>query len=74
MENFLADKLNEDDFRHQWLTTLQMDSALRSKQEFNLLDSLYGDVDQALTGINSRSTLSIVKLKDKVSELLKQLK
>ena len=48
LEKFLSGSLLEQDFERQWLFAFQQDASLRSTRQFNLLNSLYGDVDAAI--------------------------
>lgn len=48
LQDFIQGALPQQDFTNQWLKTFQMDAAMRSTEEFALLNSLFGDVDAAL--------------------------
>lgn len=45
---FITGQLDEKQFSKQWLLTFRNDAALRSTEEFALLNSLFGDVDSVL--------------------------
>lgn len=71
LEQLLEEKIDEKDFEYQWLTTFQADATLRSSQEFDLLNSLYGDVDFALQVGNPQESSDI---KSRAKEIYNQLK
>lgn len=73
LEQLLDGTLSEIDFENHWLYTFQQDATARSSQEFELLNSLYGDVDAR---ISEKSTLGMMttSLKEKAAQLLKSLK
>lgn len=78
LEKYLSDQISEHEFEMQWLTTFQMDDSLRSTQEFDLLNSLFGDVDEAINakmgnGLDMAKQCHHKTLKFKAQQLLKQL-
>ncbi len=50
LEGFISGSLSAHDFELKWLTTFQQDATPRTTQEFDLLNRLFGDVDEALSG------------------------
>lgn len=48
LRQYVSGNVGEEKFKFQWLAMFQMDSELRSTQEFDLLNSLFGDVDRAI--------------------------
>lgn len=50
LEKYVEGNIAESEFEGEWLTTFQKDATPRSKEEFDLLNSLYGDVDAAIAG------------------------
>ncbi|MBN4067315.1 thioredoxin family protein [Simkania negevensis] len=63
LEQYLTAGMSDAEFEKQWLLTFQMDSTPRSTNEFELLNSLYGDVDAAiestvLAGASSKLSLA----------------
>lgn len=52
---FIAEGLSDREFKQQWLSAFQIDSSLRSTDEFELLNSLFGDVDVAIASRQSTS-------------------
>ena len=48
LKAFTSGAIDEETFTERWLSLFQMDSTPRSSEEFALLDSLFGDVDQAI--------------------------
>lgn len=48
LQDFVQGKMGAQEFESRWLTTFQMDATPRSTAEFSTLNSLFGDVDQAL--------------------------
>lgn len=77
LEKYVGDELDEGTFTQRWLKTFQMDSSLRSTKEFNLLNSLFGDVDEALSSHPLQGLKPPCKghdrLKKKAASLLQQL-
>lgn len=58
LQNFVTGEISEDSFTKKWLLTFQSDASLRNTHEFALLNSLYGDVDAALSnGIQGKGNL-----------------
>ncbi|OJU80351.1 MAG: hypothetical protein BGO10_06815 [Chlamydia sp. 32-24] len=45
LQSYVQDEMSEDVFTQRWLLTFQSDATLRSTEEFNLLNNLFGDVD-----------------------------
>lgn len=58
LKQFIDEKLSEAEFENHWLMTFQMDATPRSTEQFDLLNSLFGDVDQAIANKFSQSSLS----------------
>jgi len=48
LKDFVQGNISTQEFENKWLTTFQMDATPRSTAEFSTLNSLFGDVDQAL--------------------------
>ncbi len=48
LQEFVQDKIPPQDFEQRWLSTFQMDATPRSTHEFEVLNSLFGDVDAAV--------------------------
>lgn len=48
LQDFIGEKIDEERFAEMWLSKFQLDSTLRSTEEFTLLNSLFGDVDLAI--------------------------
>jgi len=48
LQKLLSDNLSEKDFEYHWLTTFQSDATPRSTEQFELLNSLFGNVDEAI--------------------------
>lgn len=76
LEQLLAGSLASDEFEERWLYTFQQDASPRSTGEFELLNSLYGDVDER---INEKLSLKVtssspVTLEEKAEQLLKSLR
>ncbi|MGA8163673.1 MAG: monothiol bacilliredoxin BrxC family protein [Waddliaceae bacterium] len=83
LNKYVAEDLSDREFSKQWLSTFQIDSALRSTEEFELLNSLFGDVDAAIANRESMSVsgpFAFVSpsgsksLKIRASDLLERLK
>ena len=73
LENYLEGRIDEQSFTQEWLETFRMDSSLRSTEEFNLLNSLFGDVDMAYTSmLNGEEPVSNT-LKVRAEGLLQQI-
>ncbi len=74
IEKLLKGQLSETDFRQQWLFTFQQDATARPNEQFELLNSLYGDVDVAI----HQPTLGVVPekspLREKARNLLNKMK
>jgi bacillithiol system protein YtxJ len=84
LRQYVTGNIGEEKFKFQWLALFQMDSQLRSSQEFNLLNSLFGDVDKAIEEevlFNASESIhkspqkhrSVGSLKSKAEILLKEL-
>ncbi len=52
LKEFIEEEIDEERFAEKWLSKFQLDSTLRSTEEFTLLNSLFGDVDLAIMGTN----------------------
>lgn len=78
LEDFVQGNISSQEFEHKWLTTFQMDATPRSTEEFDTLNSLFGDVDQALQGgfqrLDSFEKQQTELLKDKAHQVLSSLK
>lgn len=74
LEKLMKKELSEQEFRTQWLTTFQLDSALRSSEQFNLLNGLFGDVDAALSKSIFGTLDPSSQLRERASNLLDALK
>ncbi|GAB4228684.1 MAG: DUF2847 family protein [Chlamydiales bacterium] len=72
LSQYLEGNIPEETFRQKWLITFQSDATPRSSQQFNLLNSLFGDVDAALS-INSRIGQTTKTLRDQAEKLYKAL-
>lgn len=68
LKQFIDGKLSEDEFEHHWLITFQMDATPRSTEQFNILNSLFGDVDQAIASKFSQSNPKL-QMKEKAHHL-----
>ena len=84
LHQYVSGMIIEEEFKNQWLAMFQMDAALRSTQEFDLLNSLFGDVDRAIEekemfrtsgplAMASASSSSKDALKTRAEKLLKDL-
>lgn len=72
LKQYIDGKLSEDEFENNWLITFQMDSTPRSTSQFNLLNSLFGDVDQAIATKFSQANPKL-QLNEKARQLYAQL-
>lgn len=73
LEGYIGDRLDEQSFTQEWLETFRMDNTLRSTEEFNLLNSLFGDVDMAYNSmLNGEEPVSNT-LKMRAETLLQQI-
>lgn len=63
LEEFTAEKISEPEFKEQWLKYFQLDATPRSKEEFDLINSLFGDVDQAIQDLQTSSAEGPAALK-----------
>ena len=63
----------EDEFEAAWLETFQADATPRGQEEFQILNSLYGDVDAAIGGLVQLGG-DRRPLKERAGELLVMLK
>lgn len=73
LEEYIAGRIDEQSFTQEWLETFRMDSSLRSTEEFNLLNSLFGDVDMAYTSmLNGEESVSNT-LRVRAESLLQQI-
>lgn len=70
LERYLDDQLSDDEFSRLWLTYFQQDSSLRSKEEFSLLNTLFGDVDVA---IHEGVQVAATSLKERARVLFEKL-
>lgn len=73
IQRFISGAISGEDFEMQWLKTFQLDATLRSTKEFSLLNSLFGDVDTALSRSNPYSMMVHSKeelMKQKAEKLL----
>lgn len=48
LQKFVNGEVNEEEFEKSWLMTFQSDASLRSLEEFDLLNGLFGDVDETI--------------------------
>ncbi len=69
LERFVTGKIPEDEFEATWLETFQMDATPRSKDEFDALNSLFGNVDAALLQLGGKKP----SVKQRASDLLELL-
>jgi len=77
LEKFTSREIEESEFRDQWLSSFQADASLRSTKEFNLLNGLFGDVDDAIDSDDSNPLSLIGKVtsvREKAEKLLEDLK
>jgi bacillithiol system protein YtxJ len=77
LENYLAGKLLDEEFELMWLEMFQKDTTPRSQWEVDQLNSLFGDVDVALSAIDligSTNRPLVVDLKERARKLLKTIK
>ena len=76
IEQYLAGDLDAEQFSNQWLSTFQMDGNLHSTEQFNLLNNLFGDVDEAIQSrhICAGRKIEEETLKTRATELLNVLK
>ena len=73
LEDYIEERMDEQSFTQQWLETFRMDSSLRSTEEFNLLNSLFGDVDMAYTSMLNGEEAVSNTLKIRAENLLNQI-
>lgn len=76
LKEYISGDLEEERFKFKWLAEFQMDAELRSTKEFELLNSLFGDVDRAIeeeTLCNQKGQVN-QELKANAEKLLSQLK
>lgn len=84
LHQYVSGMIHEEEFKSQWLGMFQMDATLRSTQEFDLLNSLFGDVDIAIEekemfrtsgplAMASASSSPAGALKTRAEKLLKDL-
>lgn len=73
LEGYIGERLDEQSFIQEWLETFRMDSALRSTEEFNLLNSLFGDVDIAYSSMLNGEEKVSNTLKVRAETLLEQI-
>jgi bacillithiol system protein YtxJ len=69
LEKYVAGTIEEETFQNEWLITFRDDATLRSQEEFEMLNSLFGDVDKALE-YGVRAEL----LKERAEQILRELK
>lgn len=72
LDKYLKGEMLENAFVHEWLRTFQLDATPRPTQQFHLLNSLFGDVDLALSQKITASAST--NLKQRASQLLELLK
>lgn len=68
LQAFLNDELSEQEFSTEWIMAFKYDPTPRSKEEFNLLQSLYGNPDCSSVQIHGQEGF-----KDKCRKILKEL-
>lgn len=68
LRSFINDELSEQEFASEWIMTFKYDPTPRSKEEFELLQSLYGNPD-----CSSKQTLGVEGFKDKCRKILQEL-
>ncbi|CCB91736.1 putative uncharacterized protein [Waddlia chondrophila 2032/99] len=73
LEEYLEGRMDEQSFTHEWLETFRSDNSLRSTEEFNLLNSLFGDVDMAYASIINEGAPVCNTLKVRAESLLQQI-
>ena len=66
LKEYVGGQLSEEEFQRQWVQTFRMDATPRSTKEFEVLNSLFGDVDAPIQRTQN--------LKARASELLEQLR
>lgn len=65
LKEYVGGQLSEEEFQRQWVQTFRMDATPRSTNEFEALNSLFGDVDRLIVPQSD--------LKERAGELLGQL-
>ncbi len=71
LQQYLTGSLSEMEFESYWLRTFRDDATPRSTEQFNLLNSLYGDVDAAIShGVCSLKRQSLKEKAEKLHSLL----
>jgi bacillithiol system protein YtxJ len=73
LEGYIDDHIDEQSFTQEWLETFRMDNTLRSTEEFNLLNSLFGDVDLAYHSMLNGEERVSNTLKMRAETLLQQI-
>lgn len=76
LEQYTSGDLSFKDFEQKWLMAFQMDASPRSTSEFELINGLFGDVDEAVTRYlagGERETPETA-MRDKAHQLLESLK
>ena len=73
LEGYIGNRLDEQSFTQDWLETFRMDNTLRSTEEFNLLNSLFGDVDMAYNSMLNGEESNTNSLKIRAEMLLQQI-
>ncbi len=73
LEDYIDERLEEEAFAKLWVETFRMDSTLRSTEEFNLLNSLFGDVDAAFYSVQNGERALDGSLKTRARNLLQQI-
>lgn len=61
LKDLIQERLAPAEFERRWLTTFQLDATPRSTHEFEMLNSLFGDVDAALSGGENQEQLLLKK-------------
>ncbi|MEX1012559.1 MAG: monothiol bacilliredoxin BrxC family protein [Waddliaceae bacterium] len=75
LEEFVGGQISEKEFELRWLETFRVDSSLRSAEEFNLLNRLYGDVDEMIVHACSTDlTVGDTSLFERAEALLNELR
>lgn len=75
LKKFIYDKISLPEFRKQWLLTFQMDATPRPTEQFELLNTLFGNVDEALLQPDSfgQTSHENAPIKERAKNLLQTL-
>jgi bacillithiol system protein YtxJ len=73
LDDYLKDRIDEQHFTEQWLYTFRQDNTLRSTEEFKLLNSLFGDVDMAISSLENGQNVTANSLRMRAESLFQRI-